>query len=145
MLVESSYTFEINEIGETSFILNNTDNKFKLNYNILKYEDLKELEIPKDNKLGNSYKKFLKIFKDFENYFHQYLPNVINIKIYLEFKIDKNNTENNLYNISVNYRLNNENNKGYKDLNTLNIDEIDKVDGFLYLIQEIKEIKGFEE
>ena len=125
--------------------MNNTDNKFKLNNNILKYEDLKQLEIQNDNKLGNSYRKFLKIFNDFENYFHKYLPNIFDIKIYLEFKIDNKSVEDNLYNISINYRINNENNKRFKDLNALNIEEIDKANGFQYLIQEILEIKGLEE
>ena len=148
LITGSSYTFEIKKEGEMSFILKNDNNKFKYNEKILTFTNLKKLKFSNnsDKESEKNYKKFLKIFDDFENYFHQYLKEVSNIQIDLEFKFDEEENRNepyNLSNISLTCKLYKEKEEidSYKIHKILTLEKIDKDEGFLYLIQEIQELQ----
>ena len=147
LITGSSYTFEIKKEGEMSFILKNDNNKFKYNEKILTFTNLKKLKFSNnsDKELEKNYKKFLKIFDDFENYFHQNLKDISNIQIDLEFKFDEEENRNepyNLSNISLTCKLYKEKEEidSYKIHKILTLEKIDKDEGFLYLIQEIQEL-----
>ena len=144
ILNKSSFTYDINEKGEGKFILNN---EIKINDKVIEYRDLTTLipEIENDEKMKKSYQQFLTFFKDFEKSYKDNVKENYNLKIILDFNNEKENDNNNFYNITANYSLyfNEKLISKYKTENILNNkDLLINDNGFHYLVTEINELNN---
>ena len=146
ILTKSSFKFHTNKKDETPFII----------YDEIKYEgksiaDIKEIKEKgfsnaMDQKLVNSYKKFIAFLKRLEKNIQEQFENKFKLEVILEFKRnekeEKKNDNSSFYNIICIYNFISPNdehsNSSFKDVNILNAESLESQEGgYGYFIKEI--------
>ena len=137
ILNNSSFLFHIDENGKI-----NQYDEIKYDNNIIKnIDELKKLTITNDEKLKNSFNKFLSILDNIKNNMENYFNNFFNLKFKLNFK-KENDKNSNLYNLTCIYDLyfEEKKEKKFRFTNILNFENILESESFINFIDEIKEL-----
>ena len=136
ILNNSSFKLIKNEEG----IIEYTEIKFD-DY-IIKYDELNNKNIQKNNKLKESYDKFLQLLNDIKNELENKCKNLNALNLELMFKMEKENNskDSNLFNLTCIYKLNDDDSNEFKDKDILKLKNIsDSNDGFLKLTTKISD------
>ena len=139
ILQKSSFYFHINERDNHVNIVYD-EIKYNFNNNNITLDEIKNIKkiifLTNNEKLNNSYSKFLNFLNNIENdIINQDYISYLNSQITLKFNINEENNNDSLYKIDCNYIF--KENK-YKDDNILNINDIVNARGYQSLLDKIK-------
>jgi hypothetical protein len=134
ILNNSSFKLNKNEKGIIEY------REIKFDDYILKYDELSKKNIPVNNKLKESYEKFLQLLNDIKNELENKSKDLYKFNLELMFRMENENSkDSNLFNLTCNYKLDNETSE-FKDKDILKLKKIsDSKDGFLKLTTKISE------
>jgi len=136
ILNNSSFKLIKNEEGIIEY------NEIKFGDYTIKYDELNKKNIRENNKIKESYKKFLQLLKDVKNELESKCKDLNDFSLELMFKMEKENNSigSNLFNLTCIYKLNDYSNE-FKDRDILKLKNIsDSKDGFFKLTEMISEL-----